>query len=75
MSDWVDDVEGLYSIYEGMMENRMEEWKQGFHTTQNDEKIELKYMSIKHLENTIEYFKNDLDVRPLQIELKKRYGK
>lgn len=51
-----------------------ENWKNGFHVTQDEKIIRLSDMETKHIKNTIRYF-SDIDTSPLEEELNKRLNK
>ena len=73
MSDMIDHIESMADLYNVFAKQREEEWKEGIHVDQNDNEYLISEMTTSHLENTIRYFKKEeLDVSPLEEELKKR---
>jgi hypothetical protein len=49
-----------------------DDWVEGFHSTREGDEIRLEDMTDKHLQNTINFFKDKLDTTPLEEELASR---
>ncbi len=49
-----------------------ENWDMGYHETRDGDRIRITKMSDSHLQNTINYFKNEFDTSILQKELDRR---
>lgn len=47
-------------------------WAKGYHKTNNGEIIELRLMTDKHIQNTINFFKDREDISYLENELRAR---
>jgi len=74
MENEVSEGECFSEIMESMsyeQDEREKEWRKGYHTTRDYEKINLCDMKTSHLRNTIRLFW-DYDTSPLKIELNKR---
>ncbi len=63
---WPLDVYDIPEYY-----GNEEHWKEGFHVTEEEKRIELSDMTIGHLRNTIKCFEKS-DTTPLEKELKRR---
>ncbi len=67
---WAEDMG--YDAYdaEDFLENQ---WKSGYHTTQDGTRILLSGMTLQHLINSIRYFAG-YDVGPFKEEIMRRHG-